>query len=259
MTALSKYGFKPVNLFWGYCSDFLTSDMEGSKMVPIALLSKVPIFNSLNEQKLHKLAALAYKFSVKQGQIIFNKGDEGTALYVLGSGAVKLVFPSQLGTEIIISIFSEGDFFGEMALLDREPRDANAVAIKDSELITLRRTDFLSFLQSDIVTVRSILSAVTNRLRKTQRFAEDVCFLSISERLTKLILKLGKIYGRWEGETLVIDLFLTQKELGDMIGATRESINKELKVLRKKGLIAYVGNHIKICDWSQLNRHAHAY
>ena len=172
------------------------------------------------------------------------------------SGAIKIVIPSRLGAEIIVSIFSAGDFFGEMALLDGEPRSADAVAINPSEVLIISRNDFLSFLHSDVSAMNSILCELTGRLRKSHDLLEDVCFLTIPQRLAKLILALGKIYGRNEGDSLIIDLSLTQKEFGDMIGATRESINKELRLLRTKGLIEMAGNRIKICDLDRLQRKA---
>ncbi|MBC8391304.1 MAG: Crp/Fnr family transcriptional regulator [Deltaproteobacteria bacterium] len=220
------------------------------------LLRKIPLFSPLSDEIPSNLYSTVRLQKIKQGQVIFRKGDEGTALYILRSGTIKIVLPSRLGAEIIISIFSDGDFFGEMALLDGEPRSADAVAIKPSELLVLSRNDFLSFLQSDVNAVNAILSVLTKRMRKTHDLLEDVCFLTISQRLSKLILELGKIYGRNEGDSIILDISLTQKELGDMIGATRESINKELKMLRERGLIEMKGNQIQICDLSRLKRKA---
>ena len=212
------------------------------------LLKQIPLFNSLMDASLNTLAASLRLLSVRQGQAIFHRGDEGTALYIIKSGAVKIVLSSRSGAEIIASIYSKGDFFGEMALLDGEPRYADAIAVKPSEVFVLRRNDFLMFIRSDLNAARSILFSITKRLRKTHDLLEDVCCLKISQRLAKTILGLGKFYGHKEEKGIFIDLSLTQKELGDMIGATRESINKEIKALRKKGMIATVGNHITICD-----------
>jgi CRP-like cAMP-binding protein len=225
-------------------------------MYRIELLKKIPLFSSLSDEILGNLADTVRQQKVRQGQVIFRKGDEGTALYILKSGTIKIVLPSRLGAEIIVTIFSDGDFFGEMSLLDGEPRSADAVALKPSELMVLSRKDFLSFLQSDVNAVNSILSVLTKRLRKTHDLLEDVCFLTISQRLSKLILELEKIYGRKEGDCIMLDILLTQKELGDMIGATRESINKELKLLREKALIEMDGNRIKIIDLPRLKRRA---
>ena len=225
-------------------------------MIHCDLLKQIPLFNFLSEQQLNDLSASVRLQTVKQGQVIFHRGDEGTALYIIKSGAVKIVLSSSLGNEIIAGIFSGGDFFGEMALLDGEPRYADAIAVKPSELFVLRRNDFLRFIQSDLNTARSILFSITRRLRKTHDLLEDVCSLTISQRLAKLILELGKIYGYKGEKGIFINLYLTQKELGDMVGATRESINKELKALRTKGIIEIANNRIKICDSIQLESRA---
>ena len=228
-------------------------------MIHCDLLKQIPLFNFLSEQQLNDLSASVRLQTVKQGQVIFHRGDEGTALYIIKSGAVKIVLSSRLGSEIIAGIYSDGDFFGELELLDGESRYADAIAIKPSELFVLRRNDFLMFIQSDLNAARSIICSITKHLRKTHDLLKDVCSLTISQRLAKTILELGSIHGRKEEKGIFIDLSLTQKELGDMVGATRESINKELKALRKKGMITTVGNRITICDMSGLKRQANLF
>ena len=105
--------------------------------------------------------------------------------------------------------------------------------------------------------MESILSQLTKRLRNTDDFLEGTCFLSVSARLAKKLLYLAESYGRKDGDRVYIDLNLTQKELGDMIGSTRESINKELKTLRDKGLITNQENKIQIIDMVRLKRRAY--
>ena len=162
-----------------------------------------------------------------------------------------------MGDEVIVTMFSEGDFFGEMALFDGKPRSADALAMESSKIYVLSRNDFLLFLQSNIHAMESILSQLTNRLRNTDDFLESTCFLSVSARLAKKLLDLAESYGQKDGDRIHIDLNLTQKELGDMIGSTRESINKELKILRDKGLITMQENKIQIVDMTRLKRRAY--
>ena len=223
-------------------------------MTPIEILKQSPLFNSLEYADLEGLVSSMRVQSLKQGQPLFHKGDEGTALYIVKKGAIKIVLPSKIGDEIIVTLFSINDFFGEMALLDGEPRSANAVAIEPTEVFVLNRNDFLSFLKSNINAILSILSSLSKRLRLTDEFLEDTCFLSISARLAKKLFELAESHGKKEDNIVNIDLGLTQKELGDMIGATRESTNKELKILRNRGLISTDGNSIKIHDMVRLKR-----
>lgn len=223
-------------------------------MTPIEILKQSPLFNSLENADLEDLVSSMRVQFLKQGQALFHKGDEGTALYIIKRGTIKIVLPSKIGDEIIVTIFTVNDFFGEMALLDGEPRSANAVAIEPTEVFVLNRNNFLSFLKSNINAIQSILSSLSKRLRLTDEFLEDTCFLSISARLAKKLFELAESHGKKEENIVNIDLSLTQKELGDMIGATRESTNKELKILRNRGLISTDGNRIKIHDMVRLKR-----
>ncbi len=218
------------------------------------LLAQVPLFNPLNDSDLETLFESIRIQSLKKGQTLFRKGDEGTALYIVKKGTVKIVLPSRLGDEVIVTIFSEGDIFGEMSMFDGEPRSADALALEPSEIYLLSRRDFLSFLQANITAMKSILSQLTKRLRKTDDFLGDTCFLNVSARLAKKLIELAESYGNNIDDTIHIDLPLTQKELGDMVGSTRESINKALKTLRDKDLIIMEENRITITDLTGLNR-----
>jgi CRP-like cAMP-binding protein len=218
------------------------------------LIKQIPLFRTLEDSDLEALAAATRLMSLKPGQPLFHKGDEGTALYIVRSGTIKIVLPSRIGDEIIVSILSDGEFFGEMSLLDGEPRSADAIAIDSSKVIVLRRNDFLVFLESNRNAIESILAMLSKRLRSTDEMLEDTCFLSVSVRLAKKLVELSASHGHPEKDTIHIDLSLTQKELGDMIGATRESINKELRGLREKELIRTDGNKIQILSLDGLKR-----
>ena len=224
---------------------------------PQQLLNKIPLFNSLSDSDLKSLSESVRLQSLKKGQTLFQKGDEGSFLYIIKQGTIKIVLPSRLGDEVIVTIFSEGDFFGEMALFDGKPRSADALAMESTKIYMLSRNDFLLFLQSNINAMKSILSQLTNRLRSTDDFLEGACFLSVSARLAKKLLDLAESHGQKDGDSVYIDLNLTQKELGDMIGSTRESINKELKILRDKSLITMQENKIQIIDITRLKRRAY--
>jgi len=224
---------------------------------PQQLLNKIPLFNSLSDSDLESLSESVRLQSLKKGQTLFRKGDEGASLYIIKQGTIKIVLPSRLGDEVIVTIFSEGDFFGEMALFDGKPRSADALAMESTKIYMLSRKDFLLFLHSNINAMESILSQLTKRLRDTDDFLEGTCFLNVSASLAKKLLDLAESYGQKDGDKVYIDLNLTQKELGDMIGSTRESINKELKILRDKGLITMQENKIQIIDMVRLKRRAY--
>jgi CRP-like cAMP-binding protein len=217
------------------------------------LLEQIPLFGSLGKEAIGRLAESVRIKSLEQGQVLFNKGDEGSSMYIINEGAIKIVLPSSVGEEIIVALLGKNDFFGAMAMLDGEPRSADAVAVNDASVLTIGRSDFLSILQEDRQALKTILCDLSKMIRRTDDFLEDICFFNISTRLAKKLIDLSDTVGVRTGEDhILIDLSLTQKELGDMVGATRESVNKELKVLRQNGMIDVKGNKITIIDFDML-------
>jgi CRP-like cAMP-binding protein len=226
-------------------------------MEPSDLLRKIHLFKCLSSSDLSDLAVRTRTLSVRKGEVLFRKGSEGTTLYMVLEGAIKIVLPSRLGDEMIITIFSEGDFFGEMSLLDEMPRSADAVAVTDSRLLLLNRREFLAFLKSSEAAIQRILSDLSQRIRSTDNLLEDTSFLNIPARFAKKLLELADSFGRREADHIEISLRLTQKDLADMVGATRESINKELRSLREKGIVSISDRAIRIHDTERLRRKIH--
>jgi len=227
-------------------------------MKPEAFLQGVSFFQSLGHDDRESLATSLKSRSLKKGEALFRKGDEGTSLYIVKTGSVKIVLPSEMGDEVAAAILSEGDFFGEMSLLDGMPRSADVVALESSELLALNQRDFLAFLRGNEGAIQAILSYLSMRLRRTDELLEDAYFLNISTRFARRLVELAQRHGRrkMEGEPIEIDLRLTQKDLASIVGTTRESINKELRVLREKGLVTTEGNTLQILDLKRLEKRA---
>jgi CRP/FNR family cyclic AMP-dependent transcriptional regulator len=155
---------------------------------------------------------------------------------------------------VILAVLSAGDFCGEMALLDGLPRSADAVAIDETYLYSLNRKDFLAYVMHNETVVRVILSALSKRLRRADDFLEDIFFLNVSGRLAKKLIDLAQTNGYREGQAEPVNVTVTQRDLSGMIGATRESVNKELRILREKELINISGNTILIRDLEALKQ-----
>ncbi len=217
-------------------------------------LSRVTLFVSLNEEDRDRLAGMMSQQPLEKGEVLFRKGSEGNALYIVKKGKIKISLPSKDGDEIILTVFSKGDFFGEMALLDGMPRSADAMALEPSQLYVLNRRDFLEFLKNNDQAVESILYSLSMRLRRTDDLLEDTCFLNISHRIAKKLIELAEKFGREENKFVTLDLDFTQTDLAGMIGATRESVNKELRVLRERGVVAINGSQIAILNIDLLKR-----
>jgi CRP-like cAMP-binding protein len=223
-------------------------------MNPLALLKQIPLFGTFQPADHEQLAGLLRRRNLKKGDVLFRKGDEGTALYIIIKGRMKITVPSKLGDEITLAILSQGDFFGEMALLDSLPRSADATAVEETLLYVLNRSDFLSFLIHNENAVRSILYALSSRLRKTDDFLTEVCFLNISARLARRLLEMSEslIHENKPGSSM--ELKLTQKDLASLLGTTRETINRELKILRDRGIVSTSRNLITIHNRELLKR-----
>ncbi len=226
-------------------------------MNPEEFLQQIPLFHSLRTEDIQRLSSAIRTQSLKKGEVLFRKGSEGTVLYVIKKGRVKIVLPSRSGDEVIPAIFGETDFFGEMALLDGIPRSADAVAMEACELFVLSRSDFLAFLMENKNAIQSVLASLSMRLRRTDDHLEDTCFLNISARFAKKLIELAEANRPEDDGSLLINLDLTQSELASMIGATRESVNKEIRLLREKGLITTLGNRIRIINLERLQRRVH--
>ncbi|PIP07289.1 MAG: calcium-binding protein [Syntrophobacteraceae bacterium CG23_combo_of_CG06-09_8_20_14_all_50_8] len=219
-------------------------------------LRHIPLFQHLTIEDRERLAMSIRTQFLKKGEVLFRKGSEGNTLYIIRNGKIKISLASHLSDEVVLAIFSEGDFFGEMALLDGMPRSADATAIEQTELLLLKRLDFISFLNSNRDALQAILQSLSQRLRRTDDLLEDTCFLNVSARFAKKLVELAAAHGHQDGELVHIDLSLTQKDLASMVRATRESINKELRILREKGLVSIQENSIYIHDLERLKRRA---
>lgn len=223
-------------------------------MSPISLLKKISLFGALSTKDREELARLLRYQTIRKGQILFRKGDEGTALFLIFRGRIGIVLKVRPDDEITLASLADGDFFGEMALLDGMPRSADATALEDTELYILNRTDFIRFLMHNEDAMRAILYNLSMRLRKTDDLLGETAFLNISSRLAKRLVELAESRGiRKEGSTHV-ELNLTQKELASLIGVSRESINKELKRWRARNLVTTSRNRLVVTDLDAIRK-----
>lgn len=215
---------------------------------------RIPLFSGLSPDKTEVLEAAAQRRSFKRGEVIFHKGDPGTTLFLITQGQVKVVLPSDSGDEAILAVLDEGDFFGELSLIDEQPRSATVVATEPTDTLLLHREDFLKFLNANPEQSIVLLRALCRRLRQTDEVVEDAVFLDVPGRLAKKLLELAEDYGRRTSTGTVIGLRLTQHELATMVGATRESVNKHLRSYRARGIIEMDHQRILILRPEELQR-----
>ncbi|MBN2437737.1 MAG: Crp/Fnr family transcriptional regulator [Deltaproteobacteria bacterium] len=221
---------------------------------PEILLKQVPMFRSLRAEDSQRIASLLQRHVLRKGDVLFRNGEEGHSLYMIIAGKIKIVRQSRDGDEMILAVLSAGDFCGEMALLDGLSRSADAVAVEETHLYGLNRKDFLTYVMNNETAVKAVLSALSKRLRRADDFLEDIFFLSVSGRLAKKLIELAMSNGYQEVEKGPIQLSVSQKDLAGMIGATRESVNKELRVLREKNWVSLSGRTILIHNLEALKQ-----
>jgi len=213
-------------------------------MTPVSVLKRIPLFSTLSEGDGALLAQLLRRQTFRKGEVLFHRGDEGSTLYMIVSGKVKISV-SRRAEQMTLTILGQGDFLGEMALLDGQPRSADAIAMEDTYVYGLQRNDFLSFLMSNENAVRAVLSALSLRLRKTDDLLTEMCFLNVPDRLAKKLLELAQtvVPDSRDGDVV---LSLSQIELARLVGVSRESVNKSLKLLRQRGILSTSRNTIRI-------------
>jgi CRP-like cAMP-binding protein len=209
-------------------------------------LSRVPLFASLSPEQIRELARVARRHRYTRDEVIFYQGDPGDTFYVILTGQVKVSVSSPEGQEAILVMLDTDESFGELALLDDQPRSATIQATRPTEVLALRKDDFHRLIRQTPDIAFGLLKVMTRRLRDTDQLVQDAAFLDVAERLAKKLLTLIEAHGRRTAQGIELDLHLTQQELAAMIGATRESVNKQLGVFRDRGILAVDRQRITI-------------
>jgi CRP-like cAMP-binding protein len=203
--------------------------MSGSLERRRALLQRVPLFANLAEDRLAPLAAATTTRRLAAREALFHKGDPASQVYVVASGRLKVFTTSSQGDEVLFAIMDEGEVIGELPLLTGGRRTASVAALEPSELLVLDRRDFLRYLREQPAVATELLLVMAERLVRISEFAEDALFLALPARLAKKLLALCERYGVEDAEGTRIGLKLSQGELADLVGTTRESVNKQIR------------------------------
>lgn len=191
-----------------------------------SLLANHPLFKQLSDAVIDRIVSHALTRSVKKATILFRKGDPGSNFFAVCSGVVRISAPSELGKDAIFNLITPGEIFGEIALLDGGPRTADAVAIENCNLMVIERRDFMPIIREYPEVAMRLIEVLCARLRRTTEQVEDVMFLGLSGRLAKALLHL---HNRSAIHQPSAPIHITQREISQLIGASRESANKQLR------------------------------
>jgi CRP-like cAMP-binding protein len=204
-----------------------TGDVRSIPSSKLAVLRKHPIFCDLDAEALDQLCRYAKHTTLKRGAAIFSKGDAGNSLIAVISGTVKISVSSAGGRSAILNLIGPGETFGEIAVLDGQPRTADATANTNCEIFVIDRREFLPFVRSHPALAMKFIELLCTRIRWTSDQVEQVILQNLPGRLASALIRLTEKHKLApKGRTIAI----TQQEISEMVGMTRESINKQLRV-----------------------------
>lgn len=215
------------------------------------VLQRVPLFSQLSPVELQRVVDVARERAYPRNSVILFEDDPGDALYVVATGQVKVVLIGEDGREVILSVMGPGEFFGEMSLLDDEPRSAHVIAMEDSALAVLRREDFEGLLTQTPQIALALLRELSRRLRRADEKVGSLVLLDVQGRVARLLLDMA---GEEGGER--ITRRLTHHTIAQMIGSSRETVSRTMRELTDKGMIAVQRRDIVIRDRAALEQAA---
>jgi CRP/FNR family transcriptional regulator, cyclic AMP receptor protein len=215
------------------------------------ILRLVPIFSDLDEDTLNKLSQLGSQKTYPKESIIVSENEAGAALYIIIEGKVKISRRNSDDREVILSILSESDFFGEMSIIDGESRSANVTAMDDSKLLIIQRNEFLELLHSHPEVSIALLHELTQRLRNADIKIKALSLKDSDGKVATVILQLAEDMGMIKNGIVEIEKLPFQHDLANMAGTSRETISRTLSSFAKKGLIEHEGSRLRILDYAK--------
>ena len=209
-----------------------------------SLVASIPLFAQLSAPELDALLDIAVTRRLAPRELLFRKGDPGSELYGILEGSLRATTPSAHGKEITFSVMGPGEIFGEIALLDGQPRSATIEAVEEARVIAIGREDFLAFMQRQPSVGLRLMAVLAGRVRRVSELIEDILFMNVPSRLAKRLLALGRLFGRRVPDGVRIDMKLSAADLGDLIGASGESVARQLELWSSQRVVAVRGDEI---------------
>lgn len=220
------------------------------------VLASVPLFAALDAESAETLEKALTTRSVGRGHIVFREGDTGDRLFVVLDGKVKITRASADGRENLIAVLGAGEMFGELSLFDPGPRTASVSTITDSTLASLDHDDLRPLLLERPGVAVELLQALAQRLRRTNEAMADLVFTDVPGRVAKALLDLAEKFGVAESDGTRVRHDLTQEELAQLVGASRETVNKALSEFAHRGWLRIEGRSVLLLDSERLARRA---
>jgi CRP-like cAMP-binding protein len=201
------------------------------------LLRTVPIFSDLGEAEIVVLARLTKRVHFPKDSVVFFENAPGDSLFVIVEGRVRVTILGDDGREIILSLLGPGDFFGELALIDNEPRSATTIAEEDAELLCLSRPDFEAVLKDHVSIMKALLTVVAARLRHANHQISTLALLDVYGRVARVLMEMAREEGKRLKDGRISFRRPTHQEIASRIGTTRETVTRMLRDLQRQGLV----------------------
>ncbi|HYN30050.1 MAG TPA: Crp/Fnr family transcriptional regulator [Dermatophilaceae bacterium] len=220
------------------------------------VVRKAPLFAALDEESAASLIASMSRSHMERGDILFHEGDQGDRLYVIAEGKIKLGRTSPDGRENLLAILGPGEMFGELSLFDPGPRTATATAVAETQVLALGNDELKDYLASRPGVATTLLAALARRLRRTNESLADLVFTDVPGRVAKALLDLSDRFGRPVEDGVMVSHDLTQEELAQLVGASRETVNKALADFVTRGWLKLEARAVLLHDLERLRRRA---
>ena len=215
-----------------------------------------PLFAGLDVETSGALVATMKQLHLVRGDTLFHEGEPGDRLYVVRDGKIKLGRTSSDGRENLLAVLGPGEMFGELSLFDPGPRTATATVVADAEVLELGHADLIRWLQDKPSVAQQLLQALARRLRRTNEALADLVFSDVPGRVAKALLDLSTRFGEKVDEGVRVAHDLTQEELAQLVGASRETVNKALADFATRGWVRREGRAVVLLDMDRLERRA---
>ena len=217
-------------------------------------IRQAPLFSALDDEAAISLRESMVPLKLSKGQILFKEGQEGDRLYVVVQGKLKLGTASGDGRENLLSILGPGEMFGELSLFDPEPRTSTATAVTDARLVSLAHEAVIGLVTTHPQTSLELLRRLAQRLRKSNEILADLVFADVPGRVAKAIMDLGERFGSQKEDGLHVNHDLTQEELAQLVGASRETVNKALADFAARGWVKLEPRAVLVTDVERLTK-----
>ena len=220
------------------------------------VLAQSGLFQGLSEDAVQPVASRLETVSLPRGRVVFNEGEPGDSLYIIISGKIKLSRRAPDGRENVLAVMGPSDQFGELSVFDPGPRTATATAVTDVKMAKMPQNVLRPWIEAHPEVGERLLRVLARRLRRTNDSVADLIFTDVPGRVAKALLQMADRFGSREHDGLRVKHDLTQEELAQLVGASRETVNKALADFVHRGWIQLQGKSVVVLDEDRLRRRA---